>query len=181
MIIFDLDGVLANCEHRKHFVDPKKNEGVIEWRNTSTGKSDFGYGYENGEFKYWKPDWQSFYEACDKDEPIIPVILQFYALVERYGIEHLHIWSGRCESVRDKTIQWVAKYLSDNLDLITYLKMRPVGDNTPLAQLQEKWLYEAIVADSEVQCIFSSGPASIAMWRRRGIFVFDCRQHDGEF
>lgn len=25
MIIFDLDGTLADCEHRRYFVDPSKN------------------------------------------------------------------------------------------------------------------------------------------------------------
>ena len=36
MIIFDLDGTLADCEHRRHFVDPEKNPEIIsELENVS--------------------------------------------------------------------------------------------------------------------------------------------------
>jgi hypothetical protein len=32
-----------------------------------------------------------------------------------------------------------------------------------------------------IDSVFDSDPESIKMWRRRGIFVFNCAQHDEEF
>lgn len=180
MIIFDLDGTLADCEHRRHFVDPEKNENVLTNIYYSKGNLHRQYFYKDSTNEF-TPDWKSFYEACDKDEVIIPVALQFYALVERYGIKHLHIWSGRCESVRDKTIRWITKYLSDDLDFSTQLKMRPISDNTPDDQLKEKWLDEELAKGNNIEFVFDDRPKVIRMWHRRGMFVFNCCQHHGEF
>jgi len=44
-VVFDLDGTLANCEHRNHLV----------------------HGVE-------KPDWETYYKLCPLDKPIWPVI-----------------------------------------------------------------------------------------------------------
>jgi len=41
MIIFDLDGTLADCEQRRHFVDPEKNpdyEYTNYYRNHTSGR-----------------------------------------------------------------------------------------------------------------------------------------------
>lgn len=52
MIIFDLDGTLADCEHRRHFVDPSDNPDyhqvsdalgymgleTWQWKHKDTGK-----------------------------------------------------------------------------------------------------------------------------------------------
>ena len=46
-IVFDLDGTLANTDHRAHFVDRTKG----------------------------KPDWRAFYAACDADTPHHHVIV----------------------------------------------------------------------------------------------------------
>src|SRR5277367_370630 len=109
MIIFDLDGTLADCQHRWHFVDPKEhpNTPPIYWVD-ETGKSRH-IGYENpftGE--KWKPDWPAFEEACDEDVPVRPVVSVFnFLLSYRRDIE---IWSGRSEIVREKTYAWLRKY-----------------------------------------------------------------------
>lgn len=156
MIIFDLDGTLANCEHRRHFVDINHN-------------------------------WKSFYEACDQDKIILPVAFQFYALREKFGICHpIQIWSGRCDSVRGKTIDWLQKHFTRDIDWVNNLKMRPIGDYTPDEQLKEKWLDEYLYGnlpsiEALPQIVFDDSPKSIQMWRRRGIFVFDVNQTGEEF
>lgn len=55
LYIFDLDGTLANIEHRRHLV-------------------------QRGE----KPDWPEFYRQCVNDEPVWPVINTLVALA-RHG------------------------------------------------------------------------------------------------
>ena len=103
-----------------------------------------------------------------------------------------NIWSGRDESVRDKTIAWLVRHVSPNFELKKYqnsLKMRPSGDNTPDDVLKEKWLDELICSQSigwgymrhPVDYVFDDRPKVVRMWRRRGIFVFNCLQNEGEF
>lgn len=187
MIIFDLDSTLADCEHRRHFVDPEKNENFFRYNG-----NDFR-GWKDGQPQLnikWQPDWQAFYEACDKDEPILQVhaILRSLWAIHDYNL--IEIWSGRCESVREKTEKWLIKYGI----LKGRLKMRPVGDSTPDDELKERWLDEYI-NDLDEKCplgtlhrhdhgidfVFDDRPKVIRMWRRRGIFVFNCCQHDEEF
>ena len=163
MIIFDLDGTLANCEHRRHFVDYNK------WIGKQTIGSDLSK---------FKPDWKAFYEACDKDEPIMPVI-EHYRMQIFHGKE-VCIWSGRCESVREKTLRWLHNN-SVGTSHIKELKMRPIGDHTPDDQLKERWLDEALAEGKTIEYVFDDRPKVVRMWRKHGIFVFNCAQSDREF
>lgn len=158
MIIFDLDGTLADCEHRRHFID---------WN-----KTDYSIPYDQ-----WKPDWKSFFEACDKDKPIIPVCDLLRDLSPEYEYE---IWSGRCESVRDKTEVWIQDWLHCSFNS-NKLKMRPIGNTEPDDQLKQMWLHETIAEGKTIDFVFDDRPKVIRMWRRHGIFVFNCCQHDEEF
>jgi hypothetical protein len=194
MIIFELDGTLADCEHRRHFVDPGK---LAKWKHSNEGVY-YTDGVHGPKVK-WKPDWKAFYEACGKDRPIQPVLDAFIHLTQGDPFNHdVQIWSGRCESVREKTLKWLVNltgYTEDYQYWDRRLKMRPIGDNTPDDQLKEKWLDELwpkLEAPTEenmqkvyerpnVDFVFDSDPASVSMWRRRGVFVFNCAQHDGEF
>ncbi len=184
MIVMDLDGTLANCEHRRHFVDrDKAAEKGICYEDV---QYDFG-GVQNGPWvlvddpdRLWKPDWKAFFEACDKDAPIMPTItLTRFMLGHDYYDEQedVHIWSGRCESVRNKTEKW----LEENSIAYNGLKMRPIGDNTPDDELKERWLDEAISQGKTIDFVFDDRPKVVRMWRRRGIFVFDVNQSGMEF
>ena len=187
MIVWDLDGTLADCEHRRHFIDPSKNK---DYEYSNFGKdpitrevccdhSPRWHQKDNWNIKF-NPDWKSFYEACDQDSPIEPTI----EIITSYGgydthrkYDEIMIWSGRCESVRDKTEKWLSKHG------IHYhsLKMRPIGDYTPDDELKEKWLDEVLAEGKTIDFVFDDRPKVIRMWRRRGIFVFNCCQHDEEF
>lgn len=197
MIIFDLDGTLACPEHRRHFVDPSNNPDYEL-------VSDYDYcNCENNEClpqkwihiqtrKKFVPDWKSFYESCDKDAPIWPVIRVLNRLILQN--EDIQIWAGRCESVREKTIKWLKDYLE--IDAWFYrdcLKMRPIGDNTQDDVLKERWLDEYMFGEkcpystlehavpiNKVDFVFDSHPKSIEMWQRRGVFVFNCLQGEYE-
>jgi hypothetical protein len=177
MIIFDLDGTLADCEHRRHFIEPlhPKNIDNAEMLsyNAFTGELVKAIG--------WKPDWKSFYEACDKDNAVWPSINILNRMLIDGG-EEINIWSGRCESVKDKTVSWLKDYL--DCDAWFYrdcLKMRPIVDSTPDYVLKEKWLDETLTTGKTIDYAFDDRPKVVRMWRRRGIFVFNCLQHDREF
>jgi hypothetical protein len=187
MIIFDLDGTLANCEHRRHFVDPSYRDDCY-FHTPATHTQSEGWFYKD-RFKMCEPpkpmkfipDWHAFYEACDKDSPILPTISIFNLLWEnRTGDGDVVIWSGRCESVREKTEKW----LYDNLhfgETWPHLQMRPIGDNIPDDQLKEKWLNEDISKGETIEMVFDDRPKVVRMWRKNGIFVFDVNQMEQEF
>lgn len=175
MIIFDLDMTLANCEHRRHFVDSSKlgtKEDYEKWLQPFL---------ESKTCPSWSPDWKSFYEACDQDLPIYPVIKLFEVLWEnRTGDGDVVLWSGRCESFRNKTEEWLHKNINFG-NTWPYLKMRPIGDYTPDEHLKEKWLDEALAEGNTIDFVIDDRAKVCRMWQRRGIFVFDVSQGKGDF
>lgn len=185
MIIFDLDGTLADCEHRRYFVDP--NRHLFKWTNTETGKVTYTSDRMGNNKVDWKPDWRSFYESCSEDKPIQPVIEMFKLLSENNEVQ---IWSGRCESVRIKTHAWIFAHTGFEPCRDT-VKMRPIGDSTPDDVLKERWLDEYLSLPTmdlaningrpTIEFVFDDRPKVVRMWRRRGIFVFDCNQDGKEF
>lgn len=105
------------------------------------------------------------------------------------------IWTSRCESVEKETREWLYRNIftfwlcpfdGENIPL----KMRPVGDTTPAHQLKQRWLDEYMAypkLDEMIegveykrndlpQMVFEADPETISMFRRRGVFVFDCNQ-----
>ncbi len=188
MIIFDLDGTLADCEHRRHFVEKGHPNNL---RGLYFNDKDSLKINENGTFEVlnrldrpnWKPDWKAFYEACDKDKPIKSTVEIFHYLHAQE--KEIEIWSARCESVREKTYEW----LLENIDLkyITqfcvekHLKMRPIGDYIPDEVLKERWLDVIVRENRTVDFVFDDKTKVIDMYRKRGIFVFDVNQTGKEF
>lgn len=182
MIIFDLDGVLANCEHRRHFVD--RYHAINEARRLSE-ISLANTSHPQPDSYIWQPDYKAYNEACDKDSVIEPTKIMYEKIAYSAFSARVEIWSGRCESQREKTLKWIIEnfywpgfnedYLSETL------KMRREGDNTHNSQLKEKWLDESIDEGKTIDFVFESDVPSMAMWNRRGIFVFDCNQRDKGF
>lgn len=175
MIIFDLDGTLADCEHRTHFVEePPMWIANPEFQKTPMVSSVI----TNPAWRNFKPDWDAFYEACDKDLPIQPVMDIWNDQISLGGMGQHQIWSGRSESVREKTEEWLKYHL---LCFESHqLKMRPIGDSTPDDVLKEKWLDEALAKGETIDYVFDDRKKVCDMWRRRGIFVFNCAQRDAE-
>ena len=80
LVVFDLDGTLADDSHRQHFIDRPNKE----------------------------KDWPAYFGACAKDEPIDQMISVARALYATgHTVE---IWTGRSEDVRDETVRWLASH-----------------------------------------------------------------------
>lgn len=178
MIIFELDGTLADCEHRRHFI----KEPPI-WEPNKSAFDPMSCNVNCEKWRNWKPDWKAFYEACDQDKPIKPLIDIFRLISMQYDM--VEIWSGRFESVRYRTIEWFTKYMKAGIDEEEYydsiLKMRPIGDYTPDHELKEKWLDEALAEGKAIDFVFDDRKKVCNMWQRRKIFVFNCNQTGEEF
>lgn len=176
MIIFDLDGVLADCEHRRYFIERDISCG--HWHQIPNHPVEMCIECKK-KHKEWKPDWDAFYEAFDKDMPIQPVI-DIWDKEISLGMMGIHqIWTGRSESARKNTEKWLDSHLLCFQK--KQLKIRFTGDHTPYEQLKERWLNGALSSGKTIEYVFDSHPESIRMWRRRGIFVFHCNQSKEEF
>lgn len=192
MIIFDLDGTLADCEHRRHLVDPSKNPDYFNEVHSVELITDFECGEAAPEPRYvkkktgekFKPDWKSFYEACGDDKPILETFQAMYSL-KLSGFE-LVIWSDRCESTLEQTKKWlfdvsVAYDMHRSYIQNLPIKLRTFGDDSPQEELFEKFIEDRLSdlgkqIDPEIEMVFSSHKPTIEMFRKIGIFVFDCNQ-----
>lgn len=192
MIIFGMDGVLADCEHRRHFIDPSKYPHLYEYSNYRIingeyiidldGKASWRHKSTGEPFKH---GMESYWQACDKDKPILHVMSIFKKLWDIYDTP-IQIWSDRSQSYRDKTSSWL---IENSLPVGSMMKMRPIG-NTELEEvLKEMWLNERCAdhiqaqidgkpfgIKHDIEFVFESHKPSIEMYRHRGIFVFDCNQ-----
>ena len=165
-IVFDLDGTLADCEHRQHYI--------------------------NGDRK----DWDAFFEACDKDAPIMTGLTALMALrhsMDASKVENVvEIWSGRGRGLNDsvlrKTLLWFDRHTyykvmpapRDYFRYVSHLpiRMRRHGDYTPDVDLKRGWLDKARAQDRAPQLVFDDRQKVVDMWRSEGVPCFQVAQGD---
>lgn len=81
IVIFDLDGTLADIDHRRHLVRQKPKR------------------------------WRAFFEACVFDRPNVAVITTYRAFQRSGLDYRLWIFSGRSDVVRPQTERWLAEHV----------------------------------------------------------------------
>ena len=125
-----------------------------------------------------KKDWDSFYEHCDEDEVIQPIA----RLVDYLAVDHEIVYcTGRRESVREKTIQWIDKHMSfagsfaGELNLL----MRKDNDWRPDTEVKPEMLTNAGYSPENVWFILEDRDSLVAKLRELG---YTCIQvADGKF
>lgn len=152
-VIFDLDGTLADIEPRR-LISLKDN-----------GKLNFGIFFDP--------------KNIGLDMPNHPVIEAFKAH-EAMG-NRMVIFSGRSESMRDVTIDWLSEH-GINPDLII---MRPTEPTSiaymPDDQLKEMWLNQQFPTDDDkenILCVYDDRDKVVAMWRKNYITCFQVAPGD---
>lgn len=147
-VIFDIDGTLADCSHRLHHIQKDP------------------------------ADWDGFYEACENDEPITPIIEIAQTMWDVGGYEIVML-TGRREQVREKTEAWLNKH-GMGLPLVL---MRPDGDKRPdevvKPEILMKWLERTGRSKDSIRLIFEDRDRMVKKWRELG---FTCLQvADGSY
>ncbi len=193
MIIFDLD-CLADDSHRRHFIDPKKNENYERrWHPNLKECTEnkyipeeyikFGASYKDcvdGNYELFIPNYSEYDAACVDDNPIEYTKETLISLNYEPYKRHVSIWTSRCESQREKSLEWIDNKIYNNSESREYidrnLKMRPVGDKALKEYLFHYWIGEYVDNALNVEMVFSSHKPTIDMFRRCGVFVFDCNQ-----
>jgi len=190
IIICDIDGTIANLQHRLHFI-----------KNADGSKK-----------KYKDTDWDSFHKACVDDTPINWVI-EVLANINDAGTEReIYFFSGRNESVRQETLDWLWKHVLSSsmchavevtkeeceravaigldhtvhafgedptnvqwpqgyVQLQPNLEMRSEGDRRPDTQVKFEMMYEYKITPEEVVCILDDRQSVVDMWRENGFNV----------
>lgn len=154
--IFDIDGTIADCSHRLHFLKPPA--GLIHFEKDETD---------------WKPNWDAFYDACLEDAPIQTVIKVLWDLNDRTEIL---LVSGRPERILDKTDEW----LTNNIGAypIENLFLRKDGDHRPDYQVKRE-IYETQIKDKyDIIGVFEDRDQCVQMWRDLGLQCYQVNNGD---
>jgi hypothetical protein len=150
LYIFDLDGTLADIEHRRPILEDKNNPNR----------------------------WDEFYAACVNDTSNEPVLTTLWQLIDG-GLCDIIIFSGRSEAVREETIEWLEdRDLTLGYE-IKALYMRPIGNHTPDEVLKKQWLDSLTKKDrNRLVAVFDDRDKVVKMWRNNGIPCFQVAPGD---
>lgn len=140
LYIFDLDGTLADCAHRKHFLDYKEDAAR----------------------------WRKFYSACDKDAPIVHAIatmerLRHFADVWIFSGRSEEVRDKTVSWLTEHT-----SFMTYDLD--TALVMRQEGDHRADDIVKSEWLDGMLQDDRRrLVATFDDRDRVVAMWRTAGV------------
>lgn len=151
MFVIDIDGTLANAEHRLHLIkqEPK--------------------------------DWDKFLDPkmVDRDQPIWPIIRITNSLYQQGA--HICLCSGRNETTRASTTLWLSKYFVSYHALLMRPKNDRRADYIVKLELLQKYLNEAPLSDQDriVETIFEDRKVVVDAWRAAGYHC--CQVADGDY
>jgi hypothetical protein len=154
--VFDIDGVLANCDARveKYLTGP-----------VSRGE---------------KKDWVGFfaYDNMLADRPIVAMLVVMERLANT-GVEVM-LWTGRPEMTRRATLAWLERHTSLRfLRLGGDLWMRPDGDRCDDDFLKARYLNRSWFEGRKPDIVFEDRARIVKMYREHGILC--CQTADGNF
>lgn len=140
LYIFDVDGTLALCQHRVHLLEDKTDKAC----------------------------WDRFFEACDEDQPNMPIIK---ILRDIHAQADVLIWTARSDLVREKTIAWLDRHThmsAEEIDKV--LQMAEDGNRIKASDLKRSWLMALSEQDrARLVAVFEDCNDVVAMWREMGV------------
>ena len=166
-VIFDVDGTLADCSHRQHFVRP------VETKCGSGPTED--HTYVKGECwicKYKKPkkNWPAFFDSVSSDMPIAPIAKLLKILSDHY---YILIVSGRpIDQCGIATEDWLLRNGINPLHLF----MRNSSDKREDTIVKEEILY--LLPEKRIFCVFDDRDRVVKMWRKNGLTCLQIAEGD---
>ncbi len=144
-IIFDIDGTLADVEHRRHFLSGAK------------------------------PRWGLFFDEMVNDPPLRDVcllaeLLGDHPLVNQGAIK-LFLFSGRPETHRKQTEDWLNIHARSYFQKAEALLMRGEGDHRADTIVKKEMLRGIQAQGYEVRLVVDDRPSVIEMWKGEGLTV----------
>jgi predicted kinase len=144
-IIFDIDGTLSDVEHRRHFLSGAK------------------------------PAWGPFFDEMINDPPfrdvcLLAELLGDHPLVNQ-GAIRLFLFSGRPETHRKETEDWLLVHARSYFQKAEALLMRREGDYRA-DTIVKREMYESIKAQGyDVRLVVDDRPSVVDMWKSLGLTV----------
>lgn len=172
LYIFDLDGTLADIEHRTHIIQSrqqKKTKKFAFLKYLFKPKNKLPNNYSEA--------WKEFNRCCVNDLPNNSVIATLDKL-KATGAD-IWIWSGRSCEVRSETISWLITHTSLCADDFNdqSLIMRKENDYTPDNVLKRQWFELMLPADRKrLIAVFDDRDRVVEMWREAGVTCFQVAQ-----
>jgi len=145
VIICDLDGTIASCEWRRHFVEPEP---------PSRHK-----------------DWTSFFRGIPFD-PVVPEVKKMLEDYEANGFKIVYV-SARPDYTRPQTIAWLTKHSCPGGPPFE-LYMRASGDSRHDPEVKQDILNGALAKYFKaglIHKVVDDRPQVIEMWKRNGLDV----------
>lgn len=156
-VICDLDGTLANIEHRLGYVRERKDE---QWAE-----------------KLGQKDWKEFFAHIAGDT-LRQEVADMVAALYLHGCTIVLV-SARPETYREETVKWLESYRIFSEDTMSearfkYLTliMRRAHDKRPDYEVKEQIL-KTYFKDQKIFKVFDDRPSVIRMWRANGLDVED--------
>jgi phosphoglycolate phosphatase-like HAD superfamily hydrolase len=155
LYIFDLDGTLANAEHRVHHI--------------------------GGATK----DWRAFFAAANDDTPIAPTIRTMRALINAGSEVWVWTGRSdevREETILwlDKHCDFVVNFYTGMFRAPERFLMRKAGDHRPDHDLKFEWLANLEPPErNRLTAVFEDRTRVVQMWREAGVQCFQVAP--GEF
>jgi phosphoglycolate phosphatase-like HAD superfamily hydrolase len=146
--IFDIDGTLANTDHRIHHIKPVEGQ---------------------------KKSWGSFFREAYKDKPYDHVLI-INQMVASWGVleaDKIVVMTARPEDRKEDTIVWLEEH-GVKYDM---LFMRPVNERKPDYEVKRDLYREHLKDSYEIVCAFEDRLQVAKMWREEGIPVLLCGDH----
>lgn len=167
-ILCDIDGTLAEIEHRRHYVKEKCERCGGDGRDgKQCPNEDVGVRHE-------RKDWQNFYAEMDGDslreEVYADVEATLAASREQGHKTYLILFSARPANYRKQTESWLERM---GVDDYTTLIMRRAGDSREDSLVKRELLHKYFKDKSKIIKVFDDRPRVVRMWRDEGLAVVD--------
>ena len=149
IVLFDLDGTLADNQHRQHLVQ---------------GDS---------------PQWDQFFLACGNDRVISPVATMFALCERAGYRNIIVSGRGEiARSDTESWIRRMLLDSSSKFNMDRDLFMRPKGDYRPDHVLKKEWLTSGAIPKDYVLCVYDDRDSVVKMWREEGLQCFQVAPGD---
>lgn len=155
IVVFDLDGTLADDRGRNHYLHPR-HKSECGAPNIVTRFPCASCGVQR--------DWDGYFAEAGNDIPKSKVIQICNDLARWHKI---YILSGRSETTREVTRRW----LNQNNVYYDKLVMRGKDDRTDDHILKLKWVEEMKISQ-DIICIFEDRQRVVDAWRAAGYTCF---------
>ncbi len=141
VIIFDIDGTLANSDHREYIVNHAGSDS--------------------------EADWAEYFEASRYDPPHYEIQWLNHIMADREDAE-LIVLTARPDYSRAMTEEWLKKHDIVHSELIMKDRL-PDGSYDKDHVFKEKVLDQLIAQDRKPFIVFEDRQSVVDMWRDRGI------------